>query len=253
MDLCFVSPLRCAMKAWSHLLCSGARCARLCSLMSHQCKGDESEQVGVRDHCRVSFVPCLPPPHPLLLTESLSPSLLEPLISELSLLSLPPSPSLSHTHTHTHTGRNNLGAIWMLVVLQGEPGRERLLMSALTKPRSRPWIANSSLHWPQTLAASDKTWRIACIIAKKLLQCITPTHTDARTHAHTHTHTNPHWYQHMYTQSPSRFAVMRFVLYQKRYCNAGFVYALISNQMQWLKSTVRKQSSRVDVGYGQNS
>lgn len=33
----------------------------------------------------------------------------------------------------------------------------RLLMSALTKPRSRPWIANSSLHWPQTLATSDKT------------------------------------------------------------------------------------------------
>ena len=218
MDSRFVSPPPCMRKMEPSVMLRSEMCSRekkkkrprLCSLMSHQCKGDESEQVGVRDRCRASFVPCLPPLHPFLLIESLSPSLLEPLISALSLsLSL----SLSHTHTHTSTGRDNLGAIWMLVVLQGEPGRGRLLMSALTKPRSRPWIANSSLHWPQTLAASDKTWRIACIIAKKQLQCITPTHTDrTHTHTYTHRHTNaPHWHQHStrtcaHTRGPFRFA-----------------------------------------------
>ncbi len=125
-----------------------------------------------------------------LLIESLSRSLLEPLILVLPL-------SVTHTHTHTRTHRhtqahrNNPGAIWMLVVLQGETGRGRLLMCALTKPRSRPWIANSSLHWPQTLAATDKTWRIACIIGKTAsLHYVPPPQQPTSL---------PHWYQHIPT------------------------------------------------------
>ncbi len=110
--------------------------------------------------------------------------------------------SLSLSLTHTHTQRKkHPGAIWMLVVLQGEPGRGRLLMSALTKPRSRPWIANSSLHWPRTLEVSDKTWRIACITGKTAsLHYATPfpltkrphwyqrIHATHNTHAHVHVH-----------------------------------------------------------------
>ena len=71
--------------------------------------------------------------------------------------------------------------------------RERLLMSALTKPRSRPWIAHSSLHWLQTLAASDKTWRIACIMGKtaSLHYAPPPLKSSSMISTLTHIHTCP--------------------------------------------------------------
>lgn len=120
-------------------------------------------------HLFLTFLPTSSPSLPILL-EILSPSLDAPLISALALLYF-------YTQTQRGTIQQHSRCCWCCEGPKwGEGGMGAggggggyglvLLMSALTKPRSRPWIANSSLHRPQTLAASDKTWRIACIMGK---------------------------------------------------------------------------------------
>lgn len=136
------------------------------------------------------FLTFLPPSSPFLpiLLEILSPSLDAPLISALVLLYF-------CTHTQWGTIQQPSECCWCCEGAKWGGRRRRwwwgrgvvLLMSALTKPRSRPWIANSSLHRPQTLAASDKTWRIACIMGKTAsLHPPPPRHTHSVISVQTH-------------------------------------------------------------------